>query len=116
MIGEARTPADRSGARGRGAAPVGEAERDFMLRAWANGRSLLVLTGPKGTPARTASDLLAAGVDPALRAWVGARLGLEGEEIGVGSLNALRARSFHWLSVTVIGHPAEGGLRLVRPL
>lgn len=89
-------------------------EAQFLLAAWQSMRHLVLLAGPTFPPERAAEYLITRGVAPSVRSAVGSRLSFAGERWWNGTLQQMRHRSFEWLSVTVVAHPAEGGLRGIR--
>jgi precorrin-6y C5,15-methyltransferase (decarboxylating) CbiE subunit len=82
-----------------------EDERAFVGDAFDRGRHLVVLTGPRQPPNKTAEYLLARGVDPATRAIVGESLSLPEERITRSTLAEVAQQTFHWLSILAIVHP-----------
>jgi precorrin-6B methylase 1 len=86
-------------------------EAQFLLDAWRSMRHLIMLVGPAFPPERAAAHLIAQGVDGSVLSAVGSRLSLPGEVWWKGTLRQMRDRTFDWLSVAIVGHPAEGGLR-----
>lgn len=83
-----------------------DAERRFLAAARRHRRHLVVLTGPEMGPAELGRHLIdRLGADPGSPAMVGERLSLRDETLLYGTLEALRDRTFDWLSLTVVPHP-----------
>lgn len=81
-------------------------EREFMRDAYRRGRHLVVLTGPRQQPNDTAAYLMGRGVAPGTDALVGESLTLPEERVTRATLAEIVDRTFHWLSVLVVVHPA----------
>jgi cobalt-precorrin-7 (C5)-methyltransferase len=86
-------------------------EAQFLLAAWQSMRHLILLAGPTFPPEQAANYLITRGLASSVRSAVGSRLTFPDELWWNGTLQQMRQRSFEWLSVTIVTHPAEGGFR-----
>lgn len=89
-----------------------ESEKGFMIQAWKAGRHLIIFNGPSMMPPSVGRFLLAQGLPEEVPCWVGESLTFPQEKTWRGTLAELVEHESFWLSITVVGNPAEGGFLL----